>query len=145
MIEKRGLRRLIGLVAVGGLIGIAVGVAMRSAARAPWPTRAGVLLSVGSAAKADPYAVAQGAVTHGEPVLLDFGDGELVFFVNRPDEVRALVNGCGERVAPVLERRLPMLSEARFLVRRVPPYTVEMASIRYRFSAPAMFAAPPCG
>jgi len=27
----------------------------------------------------------------------------------------------------------------------VPPYTVEMASIRYRFSAPAMSAVPSCG
>ena len=145
MIVNRGLRRLVGMVVLGGLIGIAVGVAIRSVARAPEPTRAGVLLAIGAAAKADPYAVAQGAVTHGEPVLVDVGDGELVFFVNRPEPVLALVNGCGERVLPTAERRLPVLVEARFRARLVPPYTVETASIRYRFSAPTPPAAPPCG
>ena len=145
VIVNRGLRRLLGVVVLGGLIGIAAGVAMRSVARAPEPTRAGVLLAIGAAAKADPYAVAQGAVTHGEPVLVDVGDGELVFFVNRPEPVLALVNGCDERVAPVLERRLPVLVEARFRLRTVPPYTVETPSIRYRFSAPRLPAAPPCG
>jgi hypothetical protein len=145
VIVNRGLRRLLGVVVLGGLIGVAAGVAMRSVARAPGPTRAGVLLAIGSAAKADPYAVAQGAVTHGEPVLVDVGDGGLVFFVNRPEPVLALVNGCGERVAPALERRLPVLSEARFRLRSVPPYTVETASIRYHFSAPTPPAAPPCG
>lgn len=139
------MRRLLSILVVGGLVGVAVGIAMRSVARAPGPTTSGVLLSVGASAKADPYAVAQGAVTHGEPVLVDVGDGELVFFVNRPDAVRALVNGCGERVAPVLERRLPVLSEARFRIRTVPPYTVETASVRYRFSASAMSAVPSCG
>ena len=144
VIVTRGLRRLVGVVVLGGLIGIAAGVAMRSVARAPGPTRAGVLLAVGVAAKADPYAVAQGAVTHGEPVLVDVGDGELVFFVNRPEPVLALVNGCGERVLPTAERRLPVLVEARFRARLVPPYTVETASIRYHFSAPAMSAVPSC-
>lgn len=96
----------------------------------------GVLLVVGPAAKVDPYAVAQGAVTHGEAVLIDFGDGDFAFLVNRPDEVRALVNGCGERVAPVWHQRFPLLVDARFRSRTAPPYYVEMGSVRYRFDAP---------
>ncbi|MEW6682239.1 MAG: hypothetical protein AB1451_04845 [Nitrospirota bacterium] len=99
------------------------------------PERAipGVLLSVGPAAKAAPYAVAQGAVTHGEAVLIDFGDGDFAFFVNRSDDVRALINGCGERVAPVRHERFPLLVDARFHVRNVPPYLVEARSARYLF------------
>jgi hypothetical protein len=97
----------------------------------------GILLSVGSSAKADPYAVAQGAVTHGEAVLVDFGDGDLAFFVNEPDDVLALVNGCGERVGPTQQRQLPVLIDARFHARNVPPYTVEARATRYRFDAPA--------
>lgn len=105
------------------------------------PARAipGVLLSVGPAAKADPYAVAQGAVTHGEAVLIDFGDGDFVFFVNRSDDVRALTNGCGERAAPVRQERLPLLVEARFHLRNVPPYLIEARESQYLFDA---FATP---
>lgn len=121
------------LVAVGML---AIGVAVAS-----WwfvePVRAipGVLLSVGPAAKSDPYAVAQGAVTHGESVLIDFGDGDFAFFVNRSDDVLALINGCGERVVPVQQQRFPVLVEARFHARNVPPYRVDTRSTRYQFAA----------
>lgn len=95
----------------------------------------GVLLTVGPSAKTDPYAVAQGAVTHGEPVLVDFGDGEVVFFVNRSEDVVALVNGCDERASPAFQRRQPVLVEARFHTRPVPPYLIETASTVYRFEA----------
>jgi len=110
----------------------------------PERTITGVLLSVGSAAKAEPYAVAQGAVTHGEAVLIDFGDGDFAFFVNRPDEVRALLNGCGERSAPVRQERFPMLVDARFHARNVPPYLIEMRSVRYQFGATASVSAVSC-
>lgn len=110
----------------------------------PAPETAGILLSVGASAKADPYAVAQGAVTHGEAVLIDFGDGDLTFFVNRAEDVLALVNGCGERVAPTRQQRFPVLVDARFHVRNVPPYTIEARSTRYRFDAPASAAHSSC-
>lgn len=110
----------------------------------PAPEMSGVLLSVGASAKADPYAVAQGAVTHGEAVLIDFGDGDLAFFVNRAEEVLALVNGCGERVEPTRQQRFPVLVDARFSLRNVPPYTVEARSTRYRFDAPASAAHSSC-
>ncbi|MFZ5875520.1 MAG: hypothetical protein ACOYXU_03825 [Nitrospirota bacterium] len=110
------------------------------------PTRAvsGILLSVGASAKADPYAVAQGAVTHGEAVLIDFGDGDLAFFVNDAEEVLALVNGCGERVNPTRQEQFPVLIDARFHVRNVPPYTVEARATRYRFSGPVATEPPSC-
>lgn len=110
----------------------------------PQRTITGVLLSVGPAAKAEPYAVAQGAVTHGEAVLVDFGDGDFAFFVNRSDEVRTLLNGCGERAAPVRQERFPMLVDARFHARNVPPYVVEMRSVRYQFNATASARAGSC-
>ncbi|MEO5658054.1 MAG: hypothetical protein ABIO65_01445, partial [Nitrospiria bacterium] len=74
MVRVNWRRFLVGAV-LGGILGVAAvwGLSMSG----PRP-RSGVLLAVGPAAKADPYAVAQGAVTHGEPVLLDFGDGEFV-------------------------------------------------------------------
>lgn len=95
----------------------------------------GVLLAVGPGAKTDPYAVAQGAVTHGEAVLIDFGDGEFAFFVNRSDDVMALTNGCGERAAPIRQERFPVLVDARFRLRNVPPYRVDTRSVRYAFDA----------
>jgi hypothetical protein len=122
-----------------------VGVAVTGAAAfywwfdAPQPAIPGVLLSVGPAAKADPYAVAQGAVTHGEAVLISFGDGDFAFFVNRADDILALVNGCGERAAPVLHKRLPFLVEASFRLRNVPPYLIEGRSSQYLFD---VFAVP---
>jgi hypothetical protein len=120
----------------------AVGMLAIGAAVASWwlgePVRAipGVLLSVGPAAKSDPYAVAQGAVTHGESVLIDFGDGDFAFFVNRSDDVLALINGCGERAVPVRQQRFPVLVEARFHARNVPPYRVDTRSTRYQFKTP---------
>ena len=133
VVVRRAIRRLVVLVALGALAGVALVLVFRFT-RGSMPTRSGVLLAVGPSAKSDPYAVAQGAVTHGEAVLLDFGDEDLVFFVNRPEAVLALVNGCGERVAPTMERRLPVLVEARFRSRPVPPYVIETPSIRYRFT-----------
>jgi hypothetical protein len=121
-----------------------VGIALAWWFAEPTPTASGILLSVGASAKADPYAVAQGAVTHGEAVLIDFGDGDLVFFVNRADEVLALVNGCGERVSPTHQRRLPVLVDARFHARNVPPYTIEARATRYRFDAPGAAEPPSC-
>ncbi len=120
---------------------LAVGVLATGVAVASWwlvePVRAmpGVLLSVGPAAKSDPYAVAQGAVTHGEAVLIDFGDGDFAFFVNRSDDVLALTNGCGERAVPVRQQRFPVLVEARFHARNVPPYRVETPSVQYHFES----------
>lgn len=133
MVRVNWRRFLVGAV-LGGILGVAAVWGLSMSGSRP---RSGVLLTVGPAAKADPYAVAQGAVTHGEPVLLDFGDGEFVFFVNRAEEVLALVNRCGERTRPIMERRLPMLVEARFRIRSMPPYHVDTASTRYRFSAVA--------
>jgi hypothetical protein len=104
----------------------------------------GVLLSVGPAAKADPYAVAQGSVTHGEAVLIDFGDGDFAFFVNRSDDVLALTNGCGERATPVRHERFPVLVDARFHARNVPPYRVETRSVRYQFDALGSSSLPRC-
>lgn len=141
----RGIRRLIVFAAVGALVGFALVAAIRSMRGSTTAIRSGVLLAVGPSAKGDPYAVAQGAVTHGEAVLLDMGDEELVFFVNRPETVLALVNGCGERVSPSAERRLPVLVEARFRSRPVPPYVVETPSIRYRFEGPPDSPAASCG
>ncbi|HET8760833.1 MAG TPA: hypothetical protein VFN94_07180 [Nitrospiria bacterium] len=112
---------------------------------APDPQTHGVLLSVGPSAKSDPYGVAQGAVTHGEAVLIDFGDGEFAFFVNRAAEVRALVNGCGDRVGPDRQTRLPVLVEAHFQIRNVPPYVVEVRGARYRFEAPSGVGRQTCG
>ena len=131
-------------MALGALVGVAFVLVFRFT-RGSMPTRSGVLLVVGPLAKGDPYAVAQGAVTHGEAVLLDFGDEEFVFFVNRPEAVLALVNGCGERVAPIVERRLPVLVEARFRARPVPPYLVETSSIRYRFIGSPASPGGSCG
>jgi hypothetical protein len=129
---------LAGLAAAGG------------AALAWWlaasdPQTPGVLLSVGPAAKSDPYGVARGAVTHGEAVLIDFGDGDFVFFVNRTDEVRTLINGCGDRVAPDRQTQLPLLIDARFQIRNVPPYVVEVRGMRYRFEAPGSGGGQTCG
>ena len=129
---------------------LGVGVLAAGVVAASWwleePERTipGVLLSVGPAAKAEPYAVAQGAVTHGEAVLIDFGDGDFAFFVNRSDEVRALVNGCGERTTPLRQERFPMLVDARFHGRNVPPYLIETRSVRYQFGVPASVSASPC-
>lgn len=100
---------------------------------APMRDIPGVLLSVGPAAKSDPYAVAQGAVTHGEAVLIDFGDGDFAFFVNRSDDVLALINGCGEHAAPIRHERFPVLVDARFHTRNVPPYRVSTRSVHYEF------------
>lgn len=140
----RGLRRLVLLVLLGSLAGVALVLVFRLTRGSTTPTRSGVLLAVGPSAKGDPYAVAQGAVTHGEAVLLDFGDQELVFFVNRPEAVLALANGCGERVVPIAERRLPVLVEARFRARPVPPYVIDTPSIRYRFERQTTSPAPSC-
>ncbi len=104
----------------------------------------GVLLSVGPAAKANPYAVAQGAVTHGEAVLIDFGDGDFAFFVNRSDDVYALINGCGERASPVRHERFPLLVDARFHARNIPPYLIEARSTRYLFDLHASPDASDC-
>jgi hypothetical protein len=129
---------------------LGLGVLAAGVVAASWwldePQRAipGVLLSVGPTAKAEPYAVAQGAVTHGEAVLIDFGDGDFAFFVNRSDEVRTLLNGCGERVAPVKQERFPLLVDARFHARNVPPYLIEMRSVRYQFSAPGAPSSSAC-
>lgn len=127
-------------------VGAAAGVGMALAwwLAEPIPTASGILLSVGASAKADPYGVAQGAVTHGEAVLVDFGDGDLAFFVNEPDDVLALINGCDERVVPTYQRRLPVLIDARFHARNVPPYTVEARATRYRFDAPSAAEPPSC-
>ncbi|MBI3607314.1 MAG: hypothetical protein HY207_05030 [Nitrospirae bacterium] len=132
-------------VVLGLLSGIALVFVFRATRGSTTPIRAGVLLAVGPSAKGDPYAVAQGAVTHGEAVLLDVGAGEFVFFVNRPEAVLALVNGCGVRVRPTVERRLPVLVEARFHTRSVPPYVVKTPSIRYRFEGPPVSPAASCG
>jgi hypothetical protein len=129
---------------------LVVGVLGAGIVAASWwldePERAipGVFLSVGPAAKAEPYAVAQGAVTHGEAVLIDFGDGDFAFFVNRSDDVRALLNGCGERATPVRQERFPLLVDARFHTRNVPPYLVETRSVRYQFDAPASVSVLNC-
>ncbi len=129
---------------------VAVGALLAAAVLAYWwfaePERAipGVLLSVGPAAKADAYAVAQGAVTHGEAVLIDFGDGDFAFFVNRSDDVLALINGCGERATPVRHERFPVLVDARFHARNVPPYRVETRSVRYQFDALSPASAAVC-
>lgn len=129
---------------------LGVGVLAAGVVAASWwleePERTipGVLLSVGPAAKAEPYAVAQGGVTHGEAVLIDFGDGDFAFFVNRSDQVRALLNGCGERVVPIRQERFPLLVDARFHARNVPPYLVEMRSVHYRFNGPGAPSTPPC-
>jgi hypothetical protein len=104
-----------------------------------------VLLSVGPAAKSDPYAVAQGAVTHGEAVLIDFGDGDFAFFVNRSDDVLTLINGCGERAVPIRHERFPVLVDARFHARNVPPYRVSTRSVQYEFqpvNSPSVSACP---
>jgi hypothetical protein len=122
----------------------AVGVAVAWWFAAPTRAVSGILLSVGESAKSDPYAVAQGAVTHGEAVLIDFGDGDLAFFVNDAEEVLALVNGCGERVTPSRQEQLPVLIEARFRARNIPPYTVEARSTQYRFDSPAASGIPSC-
>jgi len=128
-----------------GVGALAAGVAAASWWLAePDRTVTGVLLSVGPAAKAEPYAVAQGAVTHGEAVLIDFGDGDFAFFVNRSDEVRALLNGCGERAEPVRQERFPMLVDARFHARNIPPYQIEMRSVRYQFGATDSVSAVSC-
>ncbi|MFZ5862289.1 MAG: hypothetical protein ACOYXR_05545 [Nitrospirota bacterium] len=116
-----------------GLAAIAAGIALAWWFGEPTRSVAGALLLVGPSAKADAYGVAQGAVTHGEAVLIDFGDGDVAFFVNRAEEILALVNGCGERVSPTRQQQLPVLIEAWFRVRNVPPYTVEARSTRYRF------------
>jgi hypothetical protein len=137
------VRRFLRFAVFGGVAGIAVGLALIAMRGATTPTRPGVLLTVGPSAKANPYAVAQGSVTHGEAVLLDFGDQDLVFFVNRPEEIRALINGCGERVTPLVERRFPVLVEARFRLRNVPPYRIETPSVHYRFSTPPTTSDPP--
>jgi hypothetical protein len=131
------MRSKILVLAVCACAAAALGMALAWWLTEPTPTASGILLSVGASAKADPYAVAQGAVTHGEAVLIDFGDGDLAFFVNRADDVLALVNGCGERVGPTHQRRLPVLIDARFHTRNVPPYTVEARATRYRFDAPS--------
>jgi nitrite reductase/ring-hydroxylating ferredoxin subunit len=123
-------------VAAAGLAAAAV-IALAWWLAAPDPQTHGVLLTVGPAAKADPYAVAQGAVTHGEAVLIDFGDGTFAFYVNRSEEVRALVNGCGDRVAPSRQQRLPVLVDARFEAKNVPPYVVQTPTTHYRFDAAA--------
>jgi len=138
--QGRGyVRRLAPVVVLGSAIGLLVGyVATRWNDHAMTP---GVLLTAGPSGKSDPYAVAIGAVTHGEAVLVDFGDGDFVFFVNRPEAVRSVVNGCGVRVVPRLDRHLPLLVEAHFRIDRVPPYVVELASSRYRFGAPDSMAA----
>jgi hypothetical protein len=127
-----------------GIVSAAVVIVLLWWFAPPAPETPGVLLLVGPAAKADPYAVAQGAVTHGEAVLIDFGDGDLTFFVNRAEEVLVLVNGCGERVGPTRQQRLPVLVDARFHIRNVPPYTVEVRSTRYRFDVPASAAHASC-
>ncbi len=141
----RGIRRLVWLVVLGSLVGMALALVIRATRGPATPIRAGVLLAVGPAAKDDPYAVAQGAVTHGEAVLVTFGDGDFAFFVNRSEAILALVDGCGVRVLPTVERRLPVLVEARFRARPVPPYTVETTSIRYRFEGPSASPAASCG
>jgi len=135
-------RRLAWTAATGLAVGV-VGVALYATSdSSPRPERAGVLLQTGPSAMTDPYGAAQGAVSRGEAVLLDFGEGELVFFVNRSEDVLGMVNGCGERVAPSSQRRLPVLVEAHFRVRSAPPYTVETPTTRYRFSSSG---AVPCG
>jgi hypothetical protein len=78
-------------------------------------------------------------------VLIDFGDGDFAFFVNHPDEVKTLVNGCGDRVAPDRQTQLPLLVDARFRIRNMPPYVVEVRGKRYRFEAPVAGGGETCG
>jgi hypothetical protein len=58
--------------------------------------------------------------------------------------VRALLNGCGERAAPVRQERFPLLVDARFHARNVPPYLIETRSVRYLFGATTSAGAPSC-